>query len=167
MFGRRKPPEIKPSDWVEGTGAAEILLKPDIAPLPHRDRWQGLKNAGCLTEVWTVEKTSISDRRYFLTSLSDAAQILRGAKSIEGTGNRTHWTLGLRQKDGEEAPPRSEDQEQPGPAEANLEILKSYAARLIEADGEKKYFGQELTAVRKRLYAAWSTDYLLKVLQNL
>jgi hemerythrin-like metal-binding protein len=204
-------------------GRQTVWLQNDFSRFLHRDRWPGLKNVGCMLEMWMIVGAPVNEKKFFLTSLSDTDQIIGAARTIGGVENRMHWTVSLTRKDeggGRAAPSdpskreafpaaaqgadrvsKAGGQDQPVPQNSpgaakgaaspgrasdeggsparqgektdggnegsNLSALGEFAASLIEAEGDKKFLGQELTPARKRLYAAWSTDYLLKILSNL
>jgi len=116
--------------------------------------WEGLRCFGKVYTQTTVDGETIHDTRYYITSLP--CQVKTFAKSVRGhwsIENTLHWRLdvGLRE---------DASRIRTGNAPENLACLRKLVLQLLS---KEKTYKRGIAAKRKR--AAWSPDYLLRVLE--
>ena len=101
--------------------------------LEEKSSWEGLKNLFKIESETMYEGTSRKETRYYITSLeTDAAELLRIARSHWSIENGLHRTLDVHFKE-------DASQEHNRNAAANLSILRKIALSLIKAiDPHKK-----------------------------
>ena len=119
------------------------------------NRWKGFKAVAMIvSERRLKEKTEIK-ARYYISSLDvDAERFLRAKRSYWGIENQLHWVLDVAFREDD-----SRVRKDNGPQ--NFALIRHMALNMLK---------QEKTAQggvkAKRLQAALSTDYLLKVLST-
>ncbi len=141
-----------------------VWVTRDIDWLRQRGQWANLRSAVCVESVRQVldpaggpGKTS-TQRRYYITSLDhrqrgqDAAFFARLVRSHWGIENALHWSLDV--TFAEDA-----SRVRQGHAAENLARLRRLALNLLKQETTCKR-----SLPRKRLKAAWSQNYLLKIL---
>lgn len=155
---RRKHKQAKTATEVEkGHGRIETRtarVLPCPAAFPQATRFVGLQSLVELTSQRDLGTKVTSEKRYFITSLPlDPTLLLARVRSHWGIENTLHWVLDVA---------FSEDacQVRVGHAAHNLATLRRIALMLLKQETSSK--GGIKT---KRTQAAWSKDYLLKVLQ--
>lgn len=121
--------------------------------LRNHEQWKGLQSIAQVNSQRQIDGNNSSETRYYITSLpNDAKTILHAARSHWGVENSLHWVLDVAM--GEDDSRIRKDN-----APANMAGLRRIALNLLK---------QEKTLKRgiqgKRLKAALSPDYLLKVL---
>ena len=93
-----------------------------------------------------------SERRYYLTSLTDAATFGRAVRAHWGIENGLHWVLDIAFRE-------DESRARAGASAENLVVLRHIAVNLLK---------QEQSAMvgikNKRLKAGWDERYLRKVI---
>jgi predicted transposase YbfD/YdcC len=125
----------------------------DIAWLPGKDEWTGIKTICMALRQRDVNGEISSEVSYFISSLENHAPAI--AKSIRehwGIENGLHWCLDIAFRE-DHCRVRKDH------APENFGIMRHMATNLLKA--EKSLKGGLQT---KRLKAAWDHDYLLKVL---
>ena len=121
--------------------------------LRDHEQWKGLRTIAKVNSQRQVESKITIETRYYISSLpNDAKKILQAARSHRGVENSLHWVLDVAM--GEDDSRIRKDN-----APENMAALRRIALNLLK---------QEKTLKRgiqgKRLKAALSPDYLLKVL---
>ena len=117
------------------------------------DQWKGLQTIAMVVTERIIGDTRSTETRYYISSLGNEAELLLWAArrhwSIE---NELHWVLDIAFRE-------DDSRIRKGNGPQNFAILRHIALNLLK---------QEQTAKcgikAKRLKAAWSDDYLLKVL---
>jgi predicted transposase YbfD/YdcC len=117
------------------------------------EQWPGLRTIALVQNQRQIQGQVTTERRFYISSLANnAPQILHAARSHWGVENALHWVLDVAM--GEDDSRIRKDS-----APENMAILRRIALNLLK---------QERTLKRgiqgKRLKAALSPDYLLKVL---
>jgi predicted transposase YbfD/YdcC len=138
----------------------EAWLCTDLAWFAGLKFWPGLKAFGCIRSSRTVKEHTAVEYRYFLTSLSDTAQFARSVRAHWGIENKLHWALDVVFR--EDYARNRKDH-----SAANLAALRKIVLNLIRLEPTEKLGKQKLSLGRKRLYASYNPDYLLKILFNL
>ena len=121
--------------------------------LRDHEQWKGLQTIAMVNSQRQVKSKITIETRYYISSLpNDAKKILQAARSHWGVENSLHWVLDVAM--GEDISRIRKDN-----APENMAALRRIALNLLK---------QEKTLKRgiqgKRLKAALSPDYLLKVL---
>ncbi len=116
-------------------------------------QWEGLQTIAEVQNQRQVNGKTTRETRYYISSMpNDAKRLLHAARSHWGVENSLHWVLDVAMGE-DDSRIRKED------APANMAVLRRIALNLLK---------QERTLKRgiqgKRLKAALSPDYLLKVL---
>jgi predicted transposase YbfD/YdcC len=125
----------------------------DLAWLPDRDRWPGLRSVLRLDSARTVGDRTSHETRFFLSSLPpDAAHLARVVRSHWAIENSLHWVLDVAMR-------QDQTRIRTGHAPENLAILHHLALNLLKQDRTEK-----LGIKNKRLAAGWDHDYLLRLI---
>ncbi len=146
---------------VKGHGRLEIrhywtISDPAIlAYLNPTGAWAGLRSIGMVEAERRVGQKVSVETRYYLSALAgDAAGFAAAVRGHWGIENCLHWVLDIAFRE-------DESRDRIGHSAHNLAILRHIALNLLR---------QERTArcgvKAKRLMAAWSESYLLKVLAS-
>jgi predicted transposase YbfD/YdcC len=135
----------------------EAWLYTDLSWFSCREDWAGLKAFGCIRSSRTVKETATTECRYFLTSLTDTTQFARSVRSHWGIENKLHWTLDVAFR--EDYARNRKDH-----SAANLAVLRKITLNLIRLEPTEKYEKQKFSLGRKRMYASYNPDFLLKIL---
>jgi predicted transposase YbfD/YdcC len=138
----------------------EAWLWKDISWFAGLKDWAGLAAFGCIRSSRTIKDVTTTEYRYFLTSLTDTSQFAHSVRAHWGIENNLHWTLDVAFR--EDYARNRKDH-----SAANLAILRKITLNLIRLEPTEKYEKQKLSLGRKRLYASYNTDFLLKILLNL
>ena len=138
----------------------EAWLNKDISWFAGLKDWAGLKAFGCIRSSRTIKEKTTTVYRYFLTSLTDTAQFARSVRAHWGIENKLHWTLdvGFREDYARNRKDHSA---------ANLAVLRKITLNLIRLEPTEKYEKQKFSLRRKRMYASYNPEFLLKILLNL
>ena len=127
----------------------------DPATIAHLDpdgEWAGLRSIG-MVEAERREKGNVScERRYYLTSLGDAATFGRAVRAHWGIENGLHWVLDIAFRE-------DESRARQGASATNLVVLRHIALNLLKQEQTAK-----IGIKNKRLKAGWDERYLLKVI---
>lgn len=139
----------------EGHGRLEkrtFFVTEDIDWLPEHDRWKNLKSIVLLNSERTINGTTSTERRMYISSLpADARRIAYAIRSHWGIES-CHWTLDVGFR---------EDtlKARAGNISENLSLIRKMALALLKQDKQTKG-GIEL----KRKKASWNPDYLLSIM---
>jgi predicted transposase YbfD/YdcC len=121
--------------------------------LPDASRWRGLKQIGVAISDTIRDRKPCDDVRYYILSERlTARRFGTPVRSHWGVENSLHWQLDLSFDE-------DRDRTRKGPAAANLAVLRRIALSLLKKEASSK-----VGVKNRRLTAAWSTDYLHKVL---
>jgi len=116
-------------------------------------QWSGLQTIVMIHSERHEEDKITHQTRYFISSLSNDAQLILAAKrSHWGIENKLHWSLDVSFRE-------DDSRIRQGNAPQNFAVLRHMALNLLK---QETTFKRGLKA--KRLKAAWDDDYLLKVL---
>jgi predicted transposase YbfD/YdcC len=130
------------------------ILK-DLEAIPTLKQWSKITAIACVESQRTEGLKTITEKRYYLPSLSLTAQqfaeVVRGHGGIE---NWLHWVLDVAFR---------EDQSKvtQGYAPENLAVLRHIALNLLTHEKSIK-----AGTCAKRMRAGWDDQYLFKVLSN-
>jgi predicted transposase YbfD/YdcC len=127
----------------------------DAVTLGHLDpdgEWAGLRAIGMVEAERRSKGTVTRERRYYLTSLVDAATFGRAVRSHWGIENGLHWVLDIAFRE-------DESRARQGASAANLVVLRHIALNLLKQERTAK-----VGIKNKRLKAGWDERYLLKVI---
>jgi len=163
LFPEESLPEAEYTEVAKDHGRIEkreAWLYRDTAWFEGREGWAGLKAFGCIRSSRTVKEKTTVEYRYFLTSLADAAQFARSVRAHWGIENKLHWTLDVAFR--EDYARNRKDH-----SAANLAVLRKITLNLIRLEPTEKYGKQKFSLGRKRLYASYNPEFLLKILLNL
>lgn len=131
----------------------QYFLCPVPDELPDRERWANLKAIGVAISNTTRDGRECCDVRYYILSKYVSgrrfAEAVRGHWGIE---NQLHWQLDVTFQE-DQCRVRKDH------ADANLSILRRTALSMLKNETTAK-----MGIKNKRLRAAWSTEYLEKVL---
>ena len=139
----------------EGHGRSEkrtFFVTEDIDWLPERNRWKNLKSIVLLKSERTINGTTSTECRMYISSLpADARRIAYAIRSHWGI-ECCHWILDVGFR---------EDtlKARAGHISENLSLVRKMALALLKQDKQTKG-GIEL----KRKKAGWNPDYLLKLM---
>jgi predicted transposase YbfD/YdcC len=138
----------------------EAFLCTDLSWFADHAQWAALGGIGCIRSTRTVKDVTTTENRYYLTTLTDVAQFARSARTHWGIENKLHWTLDVafREDYGRNRKDHSA---------ANLAVLRTITLNLIRLEPTEKFIKQKLSINRKRLYASYEPEFLLKILLNL
>ncbi|GAC1679849.1 MAG: ISAs1-like element ISEc26 family transposase [Steroidobacteraceae bacterium] len=127
----------------------------DRETIDHLDpdgEWVGLRGIGMVAAERRVGEAVTWERRYFLTSLVDAATFGRAARAHWGIENGLHWVLDIAFRE-------DESRVRAGTGAENLIVLRHMAVNLLKREQATK-----VGIKAKRLKAGWDEQYLLKIL---
>lgn len=123
------------------------------APIQSAGRWKNIQAIGMAINIVQREgREETSVRYYILSRYVSAARFAEAVRGHWGIENRLHWQLDV--NFGEDA-----CRVRAGHADANLSTLRRTALSLLKNEKTAK-----VGVKNKRLKAAWSEDYLEKVL---
>ncbi len=125
-----------------------------LAHVDPDNAWAGLRAIGMVeTERREKGKEKVTrERRYYLTSLTDAATFGRAVRGHWGIENGLHWVLDIAFRE-------DESRARQGASAANLVVLRHIAVNLLKQERTAK-----VGIKNKRLKAGWDERYLLKVI---
>ena len=138
----------------------EAWLCKDVTWFEGKEDWPGLKAFGCIRSSRTIKDVTTIEYRYFLTSLTDTTQFAHSVRAHWGIENKLHWTLDVAFR--EDYARNRKDH-----SASNLAVLRKITLNLLRLEPTEKYGKQKLSLNRKRLYASYNPDFLLKILCNL
>lgn len=129
----------------------------DAATLAHLDpdgEWAGLRGIGMVEgERREKGKGNVTrERRYYLTSLTDAATFGRAARDHWGIENGLHWVLDMAFRE-------DESRVRTGNGAENMIVLRHMVVNLLKREQTAK-----VGIKAKRLKAGWDAQYLLRIL---
>jgi predicted transposase YbfD/YdcC len=138
----------------------EAWLCTDLSWFAGLTAWAGLMAMGCIRSTRTVKEKVTVELRYYLTTLTDADVFARSVRTHWGIENRLHWVLDVVFR--EDYARNRKDH-----SAANLAVVRKITLNLLRLEPTEKYRTRKLSLNRKRLYASYEPDFLLKILFNL
>ena len=135
----------------------EAWLCPDLSWFSGIAAWAGLMAMGGIRFTRTVQGTVTTELRYYLTTLTEFARSVRSHWGIE---NKLHGILDVVFR--EDGTRNRKDHRA-----ANLAIIRKIPLNLLRLEPTEKYAKRKLSLNRKRLYASYKPEFLLKILFNL
>jgi predicted transposase YbfD/YdcC len=138
----------------------EAWLCTDVSWFAGLAAWMGLMAMGCIRSTRTEKGVVTTELRYYLTTLTDAGEFARSVHSHRGIENKVHWVLDVAFR--EDYARNRKDH-----SAANLAIVRKITLNLLRLEPTEKYGKRKLSLNRKRLYASYKPDFLLKILCNL
>lgn len=139
------------------TRTCSVIKAKDFSHIENMAKWEQLK---CIIKIESQRVFKNSDRstekatRYYISSLEAKAEDFQKAiRSHWGIENKLHWTLDV-------AFSEDASRKRTGNAAQNFAILSKIALNLLKNDNSVK-----IGVKSKRLKAAWSNKYLLKLLK--
>lgn len=129
----------------------------DAATLAHLDpegAWTGLRGIGMVEAERRLGGEVTRERRYYLTSLTDAATFGRAARGHWGIENGLHWVLDMAFRE-------DESRVRLGHGAENMIVLRHLAVNLLKREQTTK-----VGIKAKRLKAGWDERYLLRILAH-
>ena len=128
----------------------------DLTMIEQKEQWEGLK---CLVRIQaegyikSTEKTE-NETRYYISSLpTDAALLNKSIRSHWGIENKLHWSIDV-------AFNEDNSRKRAGHAAQNFSLLNRIALNLL-----KNEISTKRGIKGKRLKAAWSNEYLKKIIK--
>jgi predicted transposase YbfD/YdcC len=115
---------------------------------------------GCIRSTRTVKGGITQEISYYLTTLTDVGEFTRSVRSHWGIENKLHWVLDVAFREDDERNRKDH-------SAANLAILRKITLNLLRLEPTEKYGKRKLSLNRKRLYASYEPEFLLKILFNL
>jgi predicted transposase YbfD/YdcC len=138
----------------------EAWLCTDVSWFGGLTAWTGLMTMGGIRSVWMVKGVGTTEMHYYLTTLTEVEEFARSVRSHWRIENKLHWVLDVAFRE-DYARNRKEH------SAANLTILRKITLNLLRLEPTEKYGKRKLSLNRKRLYASYEPDFLLKILFNL
>jgi predicted transposase YbfD/YdcC len=138
----------------------EAWLCTDLSWFADLAAWAGLMAMGCIRSTRTVKGATTTELRYYLTTLTEAVAFAHSVRTHWGIENRLHWVLDVVFR--EDYAHNRKDH-----SAANLALLRKITLNLIRLEPTEKYRTRKFSLNRKRLYASYEPDFLLKILFNL
>ncbi len=123
-----------------------------LAHLDPDNEWAGLRSIGMVAAERREKGKVTHERRYYLTSLTDATTFGRAVRGHWGIENGLHWVLDIAFRE-------DESRARMGASAANLVVLRHIALNLLKQERTAK-----VGIKNKRLKAGWDERYLLKVI---
>jgi len=128
------------------------VVTDDLSSIRDLDRWDGLRSVAAITDTRTVNGTTRTATRYFISSLSaDAARTLSAVRAHWKVENSLHWSLDIAFRE-------DLSRVRIGHAQQNLALIRKLALNLLRREHSVRG-----GIIGKRLRAGWNEDYLLKV----
>jgi predicted transposase YbfD/YdcC len=135
----------------------EYFLETEIDWLGQKSDWSNLNAVGMVKSAVESQKTGeiSTERRYFLTSLTDINYFAAAVRGHWGVENRLHWQLDVSFREDDCRARRNN-------SPLNLNILRKEALRLLnQAD-----FGKRVSVRRKMSRAAMDNSAFAKIFQD-
>jgi predicted transposase YbfD/YdcC len=123
-----------------------------LAHLDPDEEWAGLGSIGMVEAERREHGTVSRERRYYLTSLVDAATFGRAVRGHWGIENGLHWVLDMAFRE-------DESRVRTGNGAENFVVLRHIVVNLLKREQTAK-----VGIKAKRMKAGWDERYLLKVL---
>lgn len=128
-----------------------------ICPVPESvkdlERWKSVRAIGLSTNITVRDgKEQTEIRYYILTRYVSGKRFADAVRTHWGIENSLHWQLDVTFRE-------DDCRVRKGHSDANLSVIRRFALSMLKNEKSEK-----LGIKNKRLFAAWDTDYLAKVL---
>jgi predicted transposase YbfD/YdcC len=145
------------SAWADQTGLVPGQVQTEVYE-EARELFADSGEPGC--SFRTVKGVVATELRYYLTTLTDAGEFARSVRSHWGIENKVHRVPDVAFR--EDYARNRKDH-----SAANLAIVRKITRNLLRLEPAEQYGKRKLSLNRKRLYASYEPDFLLKILCNL
>lgn len=127
-------------------------ISTDLNWLQGKDEWTNLNAVVMVESIREIKSNTTTERRYYLTSLTDLTTIADTIRNHWAIENSQHWVLDvIFGEDGQKSLERNE--------KANKALLTRTALNLIRANGDEK-----LSVKRSKMRASQNKSYLEQLL---
>jgi predicted transposase YbfD/YdcC len=132
------------------------LATSELDWLDDRSEWAGLKSVVAVESKRTVNGSTTTEKRYFISSLpADAENISRAVRSHWGVENSLHWMMDVVFRE-DDSRVRTRN------AAENMSVMKHVALNQLQA--AKSGFRKDMSIKRLRKKAGWDSSTLDKIL---
>lgn len=122
--------------------------------IDDKESWAGLQSIVKVEAQREVNNKVTTEVRYYISSLNEKASFMQiGIRSHWGIENSQHWVLDVAFRE-------DENRKRKDNAAENFAIVRRIALNLLKKDSSTRMGLQN-----RRLMAAWSNEYLLKILK--
>lgn len=139
---------------VEARECWVINTTKELKTIQHKKKWKRLSSVAKITNTRTVNGTTTSENRYYISSLSsgNADQMLSAVRQHWGIENSLHWVLDVSFRE-------DDSRIRLGNAQQNFSLLRKMTLNLLHQE-----HSVHVGIAAKRKKAGWSEAYLLRIL---
>lgn len=156
LFTQRRPDDI--SEQIEKDHGRIEKRKCSVINnlewIEDKDAWAGLQSIVKIEADREINSKVTKEVRYYISSLNEKATFMQtGIRNHWGIENSQHWVLDMAFRE-------DESRKRKDNAAENFAIVRRIAFNMLKRDSSTRMGIQN-----KRLMAAWSNEYLLKILK--